>query len=138
LTVRVWREGYEIEWKEAEKLKAPKDYDRTNCDYLLIKPYSGESWSLGVDLKASYLAGYLYGDGTVIYGTVNVKTGKVIKITGHYYEIRAYDNDLNELLHVEKLCKDLGATSTNIVKERNANAYMLVAYGKELLSKLCH
>ena len=134
--VRRWHEGCEIEWKEAEKLEASKSRDRSWCDFLLIKPYNGESWTLGIDPRISYLAGYLYGDGTIIYGSINVKTGKIIKPANHYYEIRACDNDLDELVHVEKLCKELGATTTKIKKREYENVYEFTAYGKELLNKI--
>jgi intein/homing endonuclease len=133
--VRRWYEGYEIEWKEAEKLEAPKSRGKTWCDYLLIKPYSGETWSFGIDPKIAYLAGYLCGDGTVLYKKVNIKTGKA-----HYararYEIRAFDDSYEQLAEIEKLCRELGATSVRVEPSCNSNSYVLTAYGKKFVEKL--
>lgn len=131
---RRWYAGYEIVWKRVNELEVKDDTNDTDSDYLLMKPYNGESWSFGVNPTLTYLAGYLYGDGTIMYGRVNAKTGKVVKHSR--FEVWATDSDCEFLSKVAELCREAGATSSKVRRLSRENACELLAYGKAFITKL--
>jgi subtilisin family serine protease len=135
---RRWRLGYEILWKRADELKTSTGGYTTDRDYLLIKPYKGESWTLGIDPKLAYIAGYMYGDATVIVRGVNVRTGKVYEAKWTHHEIYANDADPTFLSRIGRICKRLGATSFSIRKHSNPkdNCFLLLVYGKKFVTSL--
>jgi subtilisin family serine protease len=134
---RRWYAGYEVMWKRADELEAPKESNQTDADYLLVKPYDGESWSLGLDQKVALLAGYFFGDAVVLLDSVNVKNGKVYTRSSHHRtEVQATDDDLSFLKTVAEICRELGAKGVSVKEYKEEKAYLLSAYGKEFVAKI--
>ena len=123
---RRWNAGYEIIEKRADEIEPSGN--NLKGDWLLFKPYSGESWSVGLDPKLAYLGGLCVGDGTIIYKGTNLKTGRFYT-KENKYEIRVYDEDYAFLNKVKEI---YGGK----IRKTGENCYALEIYNKELIEKL--
>lgn len=107
-----WYHGYDVIEKRADELK--------QGDCLVCAKYSGTNdklWNNNIDPKIAYIAGLVFGDGTILTGYMYKRYRK---------EIRIFDNDLEALQSVKKIVEELGATAGIYGKE---NAYVLNTYG---------
>ena len=107
-----WYNGYDVIEKRADELK--------QGDCLVCAKYSGindKLWNNNIDPKIAYMAGLVFGDGTILTGYMYKR---------HRKEIRIFDNDLEALQSVKKVAEELGATAGIYGKE---NAYVLNTYG---------
>jgi subtilisin family serine protease len=109
-----WYHGYDVIEKRADELK--------QGDCLVCAKYSGTNdklWNNNIDPKIAYIAGLVFGDGTILTGYMYKRYRK---------EIRIFDNDLEALQSVKKIAEELGATA-GIYGASNQNSYVLNTYG---------